>query len=49
MVMIRGGRQSEVREEKVEDEEREKKGWKASSKKKCCHTLAEEHTDWQSK
>ena len=40
LAMVRGGRQSEVREEKVEDEEGKKKGGKASSKKNCCHTLA---------
>ena len=46
--MVRGGRQSEVREEKVEDKEGKKEAREASSKKKGCHALTGEDTDWQS-
>ena len=44
--MIREGWQSEVREEKVDDEEGKKETGEASSEKKGCHALTEEDTDW---
>ena len=46
MVMIREGRQSEVREERVNDEEGKKEAGEASSKKKGCHALTGEDTNW---
>ena len=45
-VRIRQGRHSEVRQNKVEDEEGKEEARKASLKKKGYNTLAKEDTDW---
>ena len=46
MVVIREGRQSEIWEEKVDDKKGNKETREARLKKKGCHTLTEEDTDW---
>ena len=40
-------RAGDVREEEVENEKGEKKGWEARSKKQRHQALTEEHTYWQ--